>query len=101
MFCFLQFILVLPYYFTIVYPVEVLDCVIIYRTFVKFVGMRSNNKKNQKKTTLNIRREPNHDQRGNIEGGVLQRATDVCQKCSKIEVVRVQQRATHVLPKKT
>ena len=38
---------------------------------------------------------------GNIEGGVLQRATDVCQKCSKIEVVRVQQRATHVLPKKT
>jgi hypothetical protein len=49
MFCFLQFILVLPYYFTIVYPVEVLDCVIIYRTFVKFVGMRSNNKKNKKK----------------------------------------------------
>jgi hypothetical protein len=31
MFCFLQFILVLPYYFTIVYPVKVLDCVIIYR----------------------------------------------------------------------
>jgi hypothetical protein len=51
---------------------------------LKFVGMRSNNKKKkQKKTTLNIRREPNHDQRGKIEGGVLQRATDVCQKCSK------------------
>ena len=63
--------------------------------------MRSNNKKKkQKKTTLNIRREPNHDQRGKIEGGVLQRATDVCQKCSKIEGVRVPQRATHVLPKK-
>ena len=39
------------------------------------------------------------DQRGKIEGGVLQRATDVCQKCSEIED-GVPQRATHVLPKK-